>query len=150
MPPTYTRRTPAATAVTGYAALWDAESVPLECLGGKRERFAVAAFSEVLAARPNVLALVGHHFGKVLGSTHGGELWLSQDARGLRFSLRSAEAVELFPRLLGMSLLFKPAKVREVGGVVIVERVRRLDEVSLCVDCPPAYGETRRYLRLTA
>lgn len=65
----------------GYAATFNGEAK----LGGFLERIAPGAFGPALSG--DVLALMDHDPGKVLGRTRSGTLRLSEDSRGLAFSL---------------------------------------------------------------
>jgi HK97 family phage prohead protease len=65
----------------GYAATFGTEAD----LGGFRERIAPGAFRSALVS--DVLALLDHDAGKVLGRTRSGSLRLAEDSRGLSFSL---------------------------------------------------------------
>lgn len=76
------------TRANGYAAVFNSDS---HDLGGFVERIAPGAFKRTLeeAARGlhNIHALWAHDSAQPLGSTRGGKLTLSEDARGLAFSL---------------------------------------------------------------
>lgn len=67
--------------IEGYAATFNTEAD----LGGFRERIAPGAFRSALAG--DVLAMLDHDPGKVLGRTRSGTLRLSEDSKGLAFSL---------------------------------------------------------------
>src|SRR3546814_8215181 len=65
----------------GYAATYGSEAR----LGGFVETIAPGAFRSTLGG--DILALLDHDAGKVLGRTRSGTLRLSEDSRGLAFSL---------------------------------------------------------------
>lgn len=67
----------------GYAALFGAEAR----IGSFRESIRAGAFTETLRAKTDILALVDHDPGRVLGRTRSGTLRLAEDARGLHFSV---------------------------------------------------------------
>ncbi|MEA3540534.1 MAG: HK97 family phage prohead protease [Pseudomonadota bacterium] len=67
--------------IEGYAATFGT----VADLGAFRERIAPGAFRSAIAG--DVLALLDHDAGKVLGRTRSGTLRLTEDSRGLAFSL---------------------------------------------------------------
>jgi len=67
----------------GYAAVFDSDSEPI----GYTERIAPGAFTRSLADGDEVLALVEHDPGRVLGRLSAGTLELKQDKRGLWVSI---------------------------------------------------------------
>lgn len=68
----------------GYAALFGVEAR----IGGDLvETIAPGAFTETLAKRDDILALVDHDPSRLLARTRSGTLRLSQDTRGLAFEL---------------------------------------------------------------
>jgi HK97 family phage prohead protease len=67
----------------GYAAVFNAEAR----IGDFRETIRPGAFRASLLAQSDVLALVDHDPGRLLARTGSGTLRLSEDARGLSFSL---------------------------------------------------------------
>jgi hypothetical protein len=68
----------------GYAATFGTVA---EIGPGFRERIAAGAFRATLAQGRDVLALVDHDPGRVLGRTRSGTLQLSEDGKGLAFRL---------------------------------------------------------------
>jgi HK97 family phage prohead protease len=140
----------------GYAARFNVQAD----LGAFREQIEPGAFTRSLSG--DVLALLDHDTGKVLGRTRSGTLRLSEDARGLHFSLdvpdtqagRDVLALAERGDLGGMSFGFTvPAGGEEWG-----DNLRRLREVELreisVVSAWPAYPDTeiavRGIHRLTA
>lgn len=67
----------------GYAALFDTPA----SIGGFTETIRGGAFRASLAARADVLALVDHDPARLLARTSSGTLRLTEDGRGLAFSL---------------------------------------------------------------
>lgn len=67
----------------GYAALFGTVAE----LGGFTETIAPGAFRVTLASGRDILALVDHNAGQPLGRTKSGTLRLSEDERGLAFSV---------------------------------------------------------------
>lgn len=133
----------------GYAATFDTEAD----LGGFRERIAPGAFRAALSG--DVLALLDHDAGKVLGRTRSGTLRLSEDSRGLSFSLdlpdtqAGRDAIALAERgdLGGMSFGFNVPE----GGDTWEGRTRTLRSIALkeisVVSAWPAYEGTEIALR---
>lgn len=133
----------------GYAATFAGEAD----LGGFQERIAPGAFRAALAG--DVLALLDHDAGKVLGRTRSGTLRLSEDSRGLAFSLdlpdtqAGRDVLQLAERgdLGGMSFGFAVPK----GGDTWDGNTRTLRSIDLreiSVVCAwPAYEGTEIALR---
>jgi HK97 family phage prohead protease len=71
--------------ISGYAVMFNAETV---IAGEFRERIAQGAFTRTLRERPDVIALLSHDSGRVLGRVSAGTLSLQQDRIGLYFSLQ--------------------------------------------------------------
>ena len=133
----------------GYAARFGTEAK----IGRVRETIAPGAFSQGLSG--DVLALVDHDAGKVLGRTRSGTLRLSEDSQGLAFSLdlpdtqAGADVLALATRgdLGGMSFGFTVAENGEhwSGERRTLTRVN-LHEISV-VSAWPAYPDTSLALR---
>lgn len=135
--------------IEGYAATFGAEAN----LGTFTETIAPGAFREALAG--DVLAMLDHDPGKVLGRTRSGTLRLSEDSRGLAFSLdlpdtqAGRDVLALADRgdLGGMSFGFTVPK----GGERWVGNKRSLNRIDLreisVVQAWPAYPETEIALR---
>lgn len=71
--------------ITGYAAVFDQESVDL---GGFIEVIRRGAFSDVLARGDDIVALWNHDVNYVLGRVSNGTLKLEEDDIGLRYEVR--------------------------------------------------------------
>lgn len=133
----------------GYAAKFGSEAR----IGAFVETIAPGAFKDALAG--DVLALLDHDAGKVLGRTRSGTLRLSEDSRGLSFSLdvpetqagRDVLALAERGDLGGMSFGFVVPKGGEdwSGERRTLRRVA-LKEVSV-VSAWPAYPDTELALR---
>lgn len=67
----------------GYAAVFDKPAR----IGSFTETIRAGAFSATLADRHDILALIDHLPGKLLGRTSSGTLRLAEDSNGLAFSL---------------------------------------------------------------
>lgn len=133
----------------GYAATFGSEAR----IGSFVETIAPGAFRSALAS--DVLALLDHDTGKVLGRTRSGTLRLSEDSQGLAFSLdlpetqAGSDALALAERgdLGGMSFGFTVPK----GGESWTGEKRTLREIGLkeisVVSAWPAYPDTSLALR---
>ncbi|MBB4364242.1 HK97 family phage prohead protease [Bradyrhizobium sp. CIR18] len=70
--------------ITGFAVVFGDETL----IGGEfRERIARGAFTRTLKERPDVVMLLDHDSGRVLGRTAAKTLWLQENSAGLYFSL---------------------------------------------------------------
>lgn len=74
----------------GYAATF---AQPADIGGRFIETIAPGAFSGSLRSKTDILALVDHDPGRVLGRTRSGSLRLSEDSRGLAFDLDLPDTV---------------------------------------------------------
>lgn len=135
--------------IEGYAATFNAEAD----LGGFRERIAPGAFRAALES--DILALLDHDTGKVLGRTRSGSLRLSEDSKGLAFSLdlpdtqAGRDVIALAERqdLGGMSFGFTIPEGGEAwDGATRTLRTIGLREISI-VSAWPAYPDTEIALR---
>ncbi|MBB6192903.1 hypothetical protein FHS51_003157 [Sphingobium wenxiniae] len=135
--------------IEGYAATFNAEAN----LGAFRERIAPGAFRSALSG--DILALLDHDPGNVLGRTRSGTLRLSEDSRGLAFSLdlpetqagRDVLALAKRGDLGGMSFGFTVPKGGESwSGETRTLRTVDLKEISI-VQAWPAYPDTEIALR---
>lgn len=135
--------------VEGYAATFTSEAN----LGSFQERIEPGAFSGSLSG--DVLALLDHDAGKVLGRTRSGTLRLSEDTRGLHFSLdlpdtqpgRDVLALAERGDLGGMSFGFLiPDGGETWSGSTRTLRSIDLREISV-VSAWPAYEGTEIALR---
>lgn len=135
--------------IAGYVAKFGTEAD----LGSFVETIAPGAFRDALAG--DVLAMLDHDPGKVLGRTRSGTLRLIEDQRGLAFSLdvpdtqagRDVLALAERNDLGGMSFGFKVPK----GGESWNGNRRSLSKIDLreisVVQAWPAYPDTEIALR---
>ena len=135
--------------LAGYAATFGSEAK----LGRVRETIAPGAFAASLSG--DVLALLDHDAGKVLGRTRSGTLRLSEDAKGLAFEIdlpetqAGADVLALATRgdLGGMSFGFSvPAGGEHWAGERRTLKRVELREISV-VSAWPAYPDTSLALR---
>ena len=133
----------------GYAALFGTEAQ----IGSFTETIAPGAFRSALAG--DVLALLDHNEGQVLGRTRSGTLRLTEDSKGLAFSLdlpdtqagRDVLALAQRDDLGGMSFGFTVPKGGESWqGQKRTLRAVGLKEISV-VSSWPAYEGTEIALR---
>jgi len=136
----------------GYAAVFGSEAK----IGRVRETIAPGAFAESLAG--DVLALMDHDPGKVLGRTRSQSLRLAEDAKGLHFELdlpdtqAGADVLALATRgdLGGMSFGFHvPAGGEQWQGERRTLKRVQLREISV-ISAWPAYPDTTVALRAMA
>ena len=130
----------------GHAALFNTRAR----IGAGEETIRPGAFAADLSARRDVLALVDHDDGRVLGRTRSGTLRLAEDTRGLAFELdvpdttdgRDVLALAERGDLGGMSFGFS-AGADDAPVVAGVRELRavRLFEISV-VKAWPAYPGT--------
>lgn len=136
--------------LVGYAAIFGAEART----GGFTETIRPGAFAASLASGRDVLALVDHDAGRLLGRTRAGTLTLAEDARGLAFSIAvpettlGADTLALAERgdLGGMSFSFRA--VDEAWPARDRRELRAVDllEISV-VQAHPAYEATEVHAR---
>jgi HK97 family phage prohead protease len=140
--------------IVGYAAVWNMRS---QDLGGFVEEIAPGAFTEALASGDDVLALVEHNPGQILGRRSMGTLSLAQDDRGLRVEIDPPnttvgnDAVENVRRgdIKGMSFRF-PRGAKDSWRLDKGESVRTLHKVGLrevTLTSIPAYDSTSASVR---
>ena len=143
--------------IIGYAAVFNARS---KDLGGFVEEIAPGAFTDALAADGEVLALVDHDPGKVLGRRSAGTLRMAQDEKGLRVEIDppdtsvGRDAVENIRRkdIKGMSFRF-PRGAKDswrMDGVDTVRTVHKAGLRDVTVTAVPAYDDTTASLRTAA
>jgi HK97 family phage prohead protease len=137
------RETPAGMTFTGYAAVFNSDSVPLPFT----ERIAPGAFKRSLQSRNEVKLLWNHDAGEPLASVRGGTLKLTEDERGLKVeatlanTTRGRDVSELIrsKTVDSMSFGFSVIKDSWSGDVRTLQAVR-LFEVSIVSS--PAYEGT--------
>jgi hypothetical protein len=92
--------------LSGYVATFGTETRIADFI----EVIAAGAFAGSLRANPDILALVDHDPGKILGRTGSGSLALTEDQRGLRFEL------DLPDTQLGRDIAALAAR-KDIGGM---------------------------------
>jgi HK97 family phage prohead protease len=128
----------------GYAALFGSEAR----IGSMIETIRPGAFTDTLASKPDILALVDHDPARVLARTRSGTLRLAQDTRGLAFDLdipdttagRDVLALAERGDLGGMSFGFRATDEAWAGDRRELRKVA-LVEISI-VQAFPAYDGT--------
>lgn len=142
--------------ISGYAATWNQ---PTTIAGEFREQLAPGAFTRTLREVPDVVMLLDHDVGRVLGRTSAGTLMLKEDRTGLWFELlpdpttpSGQEAIGTVRRgdVRGCSFAFSVRAERwEDGGDRLP--LRTLEDVSLfeiTLTAMPAYPTTTASLRV--
>jgi HK97 family phage prohead protease len=137
------RETAEGMTFTGYAAVFNSDSVPLPFI----ERIAPGAFKRSLQSRNEVKLLWNHDAGEPLASVRGGTLKLTEDERGLKVeatlanTTRGRDVSELIrsKTVDSMSFGFSVIKDSWSGDVRTLQAVR-LFEVSIVSS--PAYEGT--------
>lgn len=135
--------------LVGLAAPFGAETR----IGDFREVIAPGAFASTLSNSPDILALVDHDPGKVLGRTRSGTLELHETPQGLEYRLtlpdtsagNDLRALAKRGDLGGVSFGFRVVKDRWNGDLRTLHEVE-LHEISI-VQAHPAYPTTTVSLR---
>lgn len=137
--------------VSGYAVRFNDETV---IAGLFREKIAPEAFDSSLRDRPDVLALIGHDYNRVLGRTSAGTLTLRPDRVGLYFVLSADESTPDGQTVIGtvgrkdvrgMSFGFTVSRETWVEGAFNELPMRIVEEAELheiSVVSAPAYPTT--------
>ncbi len=137
--------------LTGYVATFGTETR----ISDFRETIRAGAFANSLRSNPDILALVDHDPGKVLGRSGSGSLILAEDQTGLRFELdlpdtqlgRDIAALSARGDIGGMSFGFNvPEGGDEWHGEVRTLKAVDLREISV-VQAFPAYSGTSLAVR---
>lgn len=137
--------------ITGYAVRFNEETV---ISGLWREKVAPSAFEKSLRDYPDVLALYGHDYNRVLGRTAAGTLELRPDRIGLDFTLYVDESTPDGLTALGnvrrqdisgCSFSFAPTRETWLGGDDYELPLRIIEEAMLfeiSIVSLPAYPTT--------
>lgn len=147
---------PADNILTGYAARFNSPAT----IGGLFvEKIAPGAFARSLKTA-DVVALMAHDYGRVLGRTSSGTLTLSEDRQGLRFTLDvdpstpdGATALGLVGRrdIKGCSFGFRVlAESWQETDDLPVRTLTDIDLVEITLTAFPAYEDTSVALRSLA
>ena len=131
----------------GYAATFNDEVV---IAGIFREKLAYGCFTDSLNS--DVLALLNHDLGRVIGRTTSGTLRLRQDAKGLAVEIdlpdspdgQTAWALVTRQDLKGMSFAFVPTEEDwdDSGPGLPLRTIRSLELVEVSCVAIPAYPTT--------
>lgn len=143
-----------ADAISGYAVRFGDETV---IAGDFRERIAVGAFDKALRAN-DVVALIGHDTGRVLGRTSAGTLTLRSDRIGLWFSIdidsttpegQTALGTVRRQDMRGMSFAgrFLAEEWQDGGNRLPLRTVTEIDLYEITLTAFPAYTTTSASLR---
>ena len=142
--------------ISGYAANFDS---PTTIAGEFREMLAAGCFTRSLRENPDVLMILDHDYGRVLGRTTAGTLELKEDRTGLWFSLlpdpttpSGQEAIGTVRRgdVKGCSFSFRVRAERwEDGGDRLPLRILEdVDLFEVTLTGVPAYPTTTASLRV--
>lgn len=142
--------------ISGYAATFLS---PTTIAGEFREQLAPGCFTRTLRENPDVLAILDHDYGRVLGRTTAGTLELKEDRTGLWFSLlpdpttpSGQEAIGTVRRgdVKGCSFSFRVRAERwEDGGDRLPLRILEdVDLFEVTLTGVPAYPTTTASLRV--
>ena len=126
-----------------------------------REKIARGAFTRTLKEQPDVVMLLDHDSGRVLGRTSAGTLWLQENSAGLYFSLTVDPSTPEGQTALGTvarqdvrscSFGFRVrSEVWEDGGDRLPLRtITDVDLFELTLTAFPAYPTTTAALRATS
>jgi HK97 family phage prohead protease len=127
--------------ISGYAAVFQSES---RNLGGFTEVIQPGAFAEVLSTSPDVVGCYNHDKNFVLGRTSSGTMTLSEDERGLKYTIYPPEAradvIQAVQRrdVVGSSFAFMCKQEDESwSGTTRGMRLRTIKKISLLDDVGP-------------
>ena len=145
-----------ADSITGYAAKFNSETT---IAGEFREMLSPGCFRRTLRENPDVLALLSHDVGRVLGRTSAGTLELREDGTGLWFSLTpdpttpsGQEAVGTVRRgdVRGCSFGFRvrAEEWRDGGARLPLRVITDADLFEITLTGAPAYDDTSASLRV--
>ena len=142
--------------ITGYAAKFNSETT---IAGEFREMLAPGCFRRTLRENPDVLMLIGHDLGRVLGRTSAGTLEINEDTTGLWFSLTpdpttpsGQEAVGTVRRgdVRGCSFGFRvrAEEWRDGGTRLPLRIIKDVDLFEITLTGLPAYDDTSASIRV--
>lgn len=142
--------------ISGYAATWHQPTT----IGGEfREQLAPGCFTRTLRENPDVLAILDHDIGRVLGRTTAGTLSLKEDRTGLFFELlpdpttpSGQEAIGTVRRgdVKGCSFAFrvKAERWEDGGDRLPLRTILDVDLYEITLTGMPAYPTTTASLRI--
>lgn len=140
-------RAVAGSRIEGYAAIFNS---PSEDLGGFIETIRPGAFASSLRRGDDVFALVDHDMRAILGRRSAGTLRLSEDGKGLFFSLDVAntsagrDVLESVGRgdVRGASFGFRAKQDAWVKGAPHRRELIEVDLLDITLTATPAYPAT--------
>lgn len=140
--------------IEGYAIVFNALS---EDLGGFREKIAPDAVDRALTEKHDVLALIDHDSGKVLGRSTSGTLRMEKDAKGLKVRIEppdttyARDLIEVMRRgdVSQMSFAFRIHGEGQTWtkAEMPVRTVTDMDMYDVSVVSRPAYPQTAAAVR---
>lgn len=147
---------PMAEKISGYAAMFDSATT---IAGEFREMLAPGCFTRTLNENPDVIMLLSHDIGRVLGRTTAGTLSLREDSTGLWFDLlpdpttpSGQEAIGNVRRgdVRGCSFGFRVKKEewQDGGDRLPLRIIKDVDLFETTLTAAPAYGTTTATLRV--
>lgn len=137
--------------LSGYAVVWNSDTTIGDYF---IERIAPGAFTKAL--RGDVLALVSHDYGRVIGRTRSGTLRLSEDSRGLKVEIDVPDTTDgndlwtLVERgdISGMSFGFRATKQEwDDTGDIPQRTVIEAELYEVTATPIPAYPDTSLAMR---
>ncbi|MBB4290609.1 hypothetical protein GGE16_002649 [Rhizobium leguminosarum] len=144
--------------ISGYAARFNSETV----IGGEfREMLAPGVFARTLRERPDVVMLLDHDTGRVVGRTTAHTLYLREDSAGLWFDLEpnpttpsGQEAIGTVKRgdVRGCSFGFRvrAEEWRDGKNRLPLRIIKDVDLFEVTLTCLPAYGDTSASFRVAS
>ncbi len=141
--------------IRGYAAKFNSPTV---IVGEFREQLAPGCFARTLQQRPDVVMILDHDYGRVLGRVSAGTLTLREDRIGLWFELQAdpstpsgQEAIGTVRRgdVKGCSFGFRVTKERwdDGGSRLPLRTILDVDLYEVTLTAIPAYEDTSATLR---
>lgn len=142
--------------ISGYAAMFNSAAT---ISGEFREVLAPGCFARTLRENPDVLMLLSHDVGRVIGRTTAGTLSLKEDSMGLWFELlpdpttpSGQEAIGTVRRgdVRGCSFGFRVRKEewQDGGDRLPLRIIKDVDLFETTLTAAPAYGTTTATLRV--
>ncbi|MBB2832396.1 UNVERIFIED_ORG: hypothetical protein GGD51_002525 [Rhizobium esperanzae] len=144
--------------ISGYAARFNSETV----IGGEfREKLAPGCFARTLRENPDVVMLLDHDSGRVLGRTIAKTLLLREDSSGLWFDLdpdpttpSGMEAIGTVRRgdIRGCSFGFRvrSEEWQDGGNRLPLRIIKDVDLAECTLTAFPAYGDTSASFRVAS
>jgi hypothetical protein len=141
--------------ISGYAVVFNVQTV----IGGEfRERVAPGAFTRTLREKPDVVALLSHDSGRVLGRVSAGTLSLRENGAGLYFSLNVDSSTPEGQTALGtvgrqdmkgcsFGFLVRAESWDDGGDQLPLRTITDVDLLEVTLTAFPAYEATSASLR---